>query len=208
MLKKALVLLITLALPVGIYLFLEGFGDNRYDVPVYHTMDPATSMDYSTNASSFIAKAANLNPNGTPKSNIKVLSFLAGNSEANDGEVYLWNLTRSYDAFIDHSDIVFITVALPGVGQGPDLTGFKNARDAVIPESDRWFIHTMRDQQTSHAFLTSGLGFASDDSDPSYKIVLVDTENRVRGYYSGLDEEDTERMILETRILIDDAASQ
>jgi protein SCO1/2 len=38
--------------------------------------------------------------------------------------------------------------------------------------------------------------------DHSSKLVLVDKERRIRGYYNGTDEKEVDRLILETKILL------
>ena len=210
MLKKVLVLLITLALPVVIYLFLKGFGKNRYDVPVYHTMSEA---DCEVGADNIIMTFSSIAGGGVdhdikalPK--YKIISFIIGRSEQRGNKDYILNLTRSYDAFIDQEDIAFITIAMPGEHQAQGVVSFTAERDAVIPDSEKWFIHNPKEQISIEAFLICGLGFHVEDMDPSYKMVLVDKQDRVRGYYNGLDDEETERMILETRILIDNEYNQ
>jgi protein SCO1 len=56
----------------------------------------------------------------------------------------------------------------------------------------------------------AGVQDASPDETFSHseKVVLVDKEGIIRGYYDGTDKEDVDRLVLETRVLLDEYKKQ
>ena len=205
MLKKTTLLLLVLVLPVAIYLFLKGFGQNQYEVSVYHLMDPEGCGDV---ARTFIVPANKTNKDSSlgkmDSDGFKVINFLTDSSVNNQFSLYVLNLTRAYDAFFDSRDVYFISLVTPILDSEKAIEKFNRERDKTLSDSEKWLINDSMDLKAYKAFLKCGLGLESDKKDPAHTIVLVDKKNRVRGYYDGLSNEDTERLILEIRILQND----
>ncbi len=206
MLKKVSLLLLVLVLPAGIYLFLREFGSNGYEVPVYQTVDPAGCGIKDWNFALHVShRLAGRQPDRSASDTYKIVGFLMEETDSKDGAGYILNLTRAYDALFDIEDVWFVTVVSPSFSNDSMQTAFIDERDKILPNPGKWHIANTMEKAAYEAFIECGLGFGDGKKLSAFDLVLIDKQNRIRGYYDGVDYNEVERMIIEARILIRNA---
>lgn len=182
---KPVLLFSVLVVPALVFVFLKQFGENQYDIPVFHR--------YGMNDS---GKCDRLDLHGSEAfavglGNIVVFSFLT-NEPTENSDVKLNNLSRIVNYF-NSQEIVVLSVS-----SGEDsvlsptlLTGSR---------SGNW--KYVKAVSGLDYILECGLALPNDDASLD-KFVLMDKENRIRGYYDAYDTEDVDRLMVELRILLD-----
>lgn len=202
---KAIFLVLLLVVPAGIYLFLRTFGTNRFDVPVYHRsgIEGCGAPDTVHTLPGRFAKG---NMKG-PRASVRTVSFMTDTVPGPQLSSYMLNLTRAFDALAGYHPLQFITVIDPAADSSSAVQLWNEHRDRLIPEPQRWHYMRPENQIEYRELLKCGLGFDAVGLQPHYSVVLLDTEGRIRGYYDGCNDEDTERLILEGKILFDNINS-
>lgn len=187
---KPVILAILLVVPVLVYTFLKLFGENRYDIPVYYQSGLRDGIECGSGGNQLAALSDRL---VTPDK-IAIFSFLPAGCDEKC-QVKRNQLSRVVNYF-SPADVVVFSVIYPAVsdsvpGQLPDVE-----QDIV-----NWQLIETRGE-TVEDLVVCGLGMAWEPSSLD-NFVLVDREQRVRGYYMGNDMEEVDRLIVELRILID-----
>lgn len=120
-------------------------------------------------------------------------------------------LTRVQDIFRKRSDIVFLSHSVDPEHDGPaQLKAYAKKYEAI---PGKWYFLTGKKSTiydlAMHGYylpvVDPGVKAGSPDETfiHSEKLVLVDKEGIVRGFYDGTDKEDVDRLILEIRVLLD-----
>ena len=195
--KKIGGLLLLLAIPIAILLFLQEFGQQHYAIPT----DPAEAEGLSAEVpAGSLGQAFQLAPlpvddQGKPvaadllsgKETILFPSLSLGSDTA---RVVLEKLTRIQDVFEQEQKVQILVIAATKVaGELPQV--------ARQYRSQPGFWHFLADTtQTNpiHDRLPSGTSSAT--------LLLIDQQQRVRGYYDGMQEDEIDRLVVETRILL------
>lgn len=187
--KKVVFLFLLIALPVIIFLFLKSFGKNEFSIPVYYEQGLGDSL--STPCLDRSPEQYVVNNQLLPQGTIKVVHF-----ERLDGPVLktrLEALERVQDVFYDLSGISLTTYLNGSSIKQKDITDY-NKRIQFLDQF--WKVNEL--DSTEWAKLKfCDVAMSSFDN----RVVLVDKENRIRGYYNILERDETDRLILETRIL-------
>ena len=185
--KKVIFLILLLALPIAIFLFLKSFGRNEFNIPVYYeqgredsllTICPGNTTQYTVN-----------NP-AIPQGGIKVVHF-----EQSGGTVLqtrFEQLERVQEVFYDDAEISLNTFLNERSISQKDITD-DNKRIRFLTRF--WKINTL--DSVSWANLKDAMVMAEPDN----RVILVDDQNRIRGYYNILERDEMDRLILELRIL-------
>lgn len=172
---KLFVLVVALVVPVLIYLFLKGFGENHFAIPVYYE-DGITLRDCV--------------PNGNKTHLVEFESYPLQSAHlfyipqwVNSDEFYRQS-SRIQDKW---PNIQFTAIADSG------YSDVRIGNKLVILDQSQLY-------QIANCSLV--LGQDSAITSPIFnKLVLVDQKKRIRGYYRGDDLEDMDRLDIELDIL-------
>ncbi len=187
--KKAVLLFLVIGLPVVIFLFLKAFGNNEFTIPVYYEQGLGDSLStpcLDRSAEQYIVKDASL-----PVGVLKVVHF-----ERMDGPVLktrLEELERVQDVFYDMENIQLLTYLNTATIKGTEISDY----DKRIQFLDQFWKVNELDSTAWADLKYCGVAMSSLDN----RVVLVDDENKIRGYYNILERDETDRLILELRIL-------
>jgi protein SCO1 len=187
---KGIYLFLLILLPVLIFLFLKGFGKNQFDIPVLYpngvidTLEQVSCIDRSPGQ--YIAKAPELELGV-----VKIIQF-----EETDGPVLktrLEELEKVQDIFYKNSKMRLTTYLNNTSIQANSISNY-NRR---ITFYDQFWKFEELDSATWSSLKSCALIMTELDN----RVVLVDAENKIRGYYNIMEREETDRLILELRIL-------
>jgi len=196
---KVLLLILILGIPVLLYLFLQSFGENQYQVPVMHEEGIA---DRDENC-----------PPGTKPHTIDPLIRL--------GPCELWDCSDVEDKLVLYSfmktdcnteglsqvvrvcnqyknEPLFRAVTI-SLDQGADSVKIFDIAEqySIQPEELSWWHF---DEKT---LLVMHCGFnLFQDCSVTQKAVLVDPDSRIRGYYDLDDPQEIDRLVTEIAILL------
>ena len=187
--KKSVFLFLLIALPVIIFLFLKFFGRNEFTIPVYYEQglgDSLTTPCLDRAREQYTIKNP-LIDDGV----IHVVHF-----ERMDGPVLktrLEELERVQDVFYN-DEIIQLTTFLNGNSiTSKEITDY-NQRIQFLDQF--WKINQL-DSMAWADLKYCGTAMSNLDN----RVVLVDQKKRIRGYYNILERSETDRLILELRIL-------
>ncbi|MGK7397825.1 MAG: hypothetical protein ACNS62_24850 [Candidatus Cyclobacteriaceae bacterium M3_2C_046] len=204
--RTGILLIMLLAVPVFLYIFLQLYGSNNYEIPVYYSSGisdslvncPDDSGQHRIASLNFIATSGQeLNTKNLLSNRITVFSFLPGDC-GQPCQVKFNQLSRVLSAF-DQPDPVQVVSFVP---HDIDSTAFDQLQ-ALYDPGDWYFGQAnLTDLQQ---FAYCDLVLPLDKITEVYfmdTFVLVDQQHRIRGYYEGTNREDIDRLILEIRILL------
>lgn len=192
---KILVLLIILLIPAGIYIFLQMFGHNEFELPIY-----------SENRTEAEKEAGILNFNGLYDINglkvdnnsfadeIIVLEFVSSLSENKKQD---YQIKRISDIFRNEKSIRIIRVFVNNNYSDTipvEVPGHAERNLSLLFASDGDMNKMIQSVLPSDEVPGSPNGFN--------KILLLDTEHKIRGSYLIDDFEEIDRLILEVKILL------
>ncbi len=120
-------------------------------------------------------------------------------------------LTRVQDIFRDNTTIRFLSFSVDPEHDSPaKLKEYAQRYDAI---PDKWYFLTGKKADIYNLAMTGfylpavDAGVKAGKPDETFihseKLVLVDKEGIVRGFYDGTDKEDVDRLVLEIRVLLD-----
>lgn len=195
--KKPLILLFTLAIPVALFLFLKFFGENKYEVPVFFE----NGIEGCINATSpHVMDISQLfdEQEGERAKTFTVIAVI--DTAADDNlKMLITEMIQIQDAFFGKPGPTFIFISenasSESVARRLDLsvkTGLEEKNTILKQFQDEQF----RD------FLHCGLGLTANGEHQKTDLVLVDDIGRVRGFYPRNDAEQTDRLIIELKILL------
>ena len=196
--KKLIFLVFTLAIPVSIFLFLKFFGTNTFVVPVLFEDGIAgceNPVKPHVVPEEFFRAEGLTEPNAL-SDKFKVIYVLeAAEMRANDPLIV--QLVRIQDAFYELSSPYFI-LYVPA-----DFADEIKLSDLLVQsgmKAGNFSIVALGEDQMND-FLRCGVGLIDDDTSDTDRFVLIDTEGQIRGMYKSMDMEQTDRLILELKIL-------
>lgn len=187
--KKSAFLFLLIALPVLIFLFLKFFGRNEFTIPVYYQEGVGDSLStpcLDKSKEQYVIKNM-LVEDGK----INIVHF-----ERLDGPVLktrLEELERVQDVFYNDAEIGLTTYLNGASISIKDITDY-NRR---IQFKEQFWTISELDSADWAGLKYCGTVMSNLDN----RVVLVDKFNRIRGYYNIMEREETDRLILELRIL-------
>lgn len=187
--KKIVFLFLLIGLPVLIFLFLKFFGRNEFTIPVYYEQGLGDSL--STPCLDKTMEQYRVNNPLIEEGKISVVHF-----ERMDGPVLktrLEELERMQDVFFNDEDIQLTTFLNGASIEAKDITDY-NRR---IQFMDQFWTITELDSVQWATLKYCGVAMSNLDN----RVVIVDRQRRIRGYYNILERKETDRLILELRIL-------
>ena len=195
--KKSVFLLLTLAIPVAIFLFLKIFGSNTFDIPIlYETGIPGCADSSSPHRVPDFEYIGETEKN-ISKERVKdfvVFGVLEGGN-SNDRKII--ELVRIQDAFYE-IEAPFFVLFLQGDPES------KTALEQQFMEAGMEKNHfdiAIAPPEALVEFLRCGLALTGKSPDALNKLVLVDPDKMIRCIYNWQDQEQTDKLILELKIL-------
>jgi protein SCO1/2 len=220
---KIIILSITLVLPVLIFILLKTTGSNVYSLGEF---DPLKNRKDTLN---ILNPASNNCPDYTKDNvhRIPPFSFINQDgvrfsSEQLAGKVYVADfffttcssiciemsseMKRIQETFKNNPDIMLVSYTVnPENDTAPVL---KQYAERYSADTKKWnFLTGNRDSIYNLAHCGYYILAKPNEKDVadfihSDKLILVDKEKRIRGYYSGTDKEDIDRLIIEIQLLM------
>lgn len=227
--RKAGILLATLLVPALLYLFLRFGTQNHYVLARYLPKIDSTSGEPMMG---MVKLPDGTEVKDTLYNHIPPFSFIDQDGKQIDqgvvkGKIYVADffftrcgticpklssqLTRVQDIFRQNPGIVFLSFSVdPEHDQPAQLKAYAQKYEAI---PGKWYFLTGPKADiynlAMHGFYLPAIDKGVKEGKPdetfihSQKLVLVDKEGIVRGFYDGTDKEDVERLILEIRVLLD-----
>ena len=202
-----------LIFPVCIIYFLRNFGENKFVIPVYHQNAAELSSDICVfpEGQHFIPdfNLVNQKNNGISASyfddHITVVNFFFSSCPT-ICPVMNSELMRVQGNFYDNPRVRVLSVSVDPEYDQPDVL----ARYAELTgaHENQWNFVT-GNKEGIYELIRCGFVLpaqegvsGSDDFIHSDRFVLVDSQRRIRGYYSGTDRSDVDRLVVEMKILL------
>ncbi|MCY7353312.1 MAG: SCO family protein [Cytophagaceae bacterium] len=229
-LAKAGILITVLVVPAFIFLFLRTFGENRFALRRYYPLTDSTTervlMRPTPNARFFEAKEDTIF-HTIPSFSLTDEQSKTVTEKAIRGKIHVADffftrcetvcpklssqLSRVQEIFIDNPDVRLVSYTVDPDHDTPDvLRRYAKEYDA---EPGKWYFLTGQKQeiydlaQKGYFVAVQAKGDGQDNPSETFthseKLVLVDKEGTIRGYYDGTDKVDVDRLILEIRVLLD-----
>lgn len=215
--RKFGVLTLMLIFPVCIIWFLRTFGENKFTIPVYHQNAADMSSDLCTfsEGQHYIPGFSLLNQKGRRvnegvfKGNVSVVSFFFSSCQticpAMNNE-----LLRVQGNFDTEPEVQLLSFSIDPAYDTPGV--LREYAERLGANEKQWSFLT-GDKTAIHELVRCGFilpvqQYDTEDGTVDYahsdKVILVDSQRRIRGYYSGTDPEDVDRLITEMKILIEE----
>ncbi|GAB3963077.1 hypothetical protein GCM10028805_65470 [Spirosoma harenae] len=227
--QKAGILLATLLVPALLYLFLRFGTQNHFVLPRYlpkidstkgeplmgkvRLQDGSEVIDTIYNRIppfKLIDQDSQIVDQSIVKNKIYVASFFFTRCGTICPRISS-QLTRVQDIFRNNPSIVFVSHTVdPEHDRPTQLKAYAKKYEAI---PGKWYFLTGSKADiynlAMHGYYlpTVDAGLKEGNPDETFihseKLVLVDKEGIVRGFYDGTDKEDVDRLVLETRVLLD-----
>jgi protein SCO1/2 len=172
---KKFVLLVVVIIPVGLVLFVKFFGKNEYNLPVYYQNGYPAITDCT------LVGAAVLEPAGLAFENLNRVNLIFYEPECESNLDFFNSQTERIRLNMSEADFInYITISS---------------------------VDSTYSQEVRKKFAVCGLLIAEQKEEnlKDWKctgfIVMIDWKARIRGYYSGTDFEDIDRVILELNVM-------
>ncbi|MDN5202835.1 SCO family protein [Fulvivirgaceae bacterium BMA10] len=204
---KVVVLIITLLVPVIIYIFLKTFGTNQYDLPIFYEQGVISSSSVDC---SYAEGKVHTIPD---------FELFAGNGEILTGtsiqdHFSVFHFFKSTNSK-ENKDVSFELARVQDAFSEPQLKILSIAIDSVDQEGNQFYRNVNSENKSNWIFLNGdkseiqkllNCGFVIWDHptkrDDSFPLVLIDKEKRIRGYYDGGSRKEVDRLILEINVLL------
>ncbi|CCH56341.1 electron transport protein SCO1/SenC [Fibrisoma limi BUZ 3] len=226
---KAGILVATLLVPALLYLFLRFGTQNHYVLPRYLPKIDSTSgeplmgkvigpdgTEQTDTLYNHIPPFRLIDQNGKVIDNsvVKDKIYVASFFFTRCGTVcprISSQLTRVQDIFRDNPNVVFLSHTVDPEHDKPEqLKAYAQKYDAI---PGKWYFLTGNKVDIYNLAMRGyylpavDAGVKNGNPDETFihseKLVLVDKEGIVRGFYDGTDKKDVDRLVLEIRVLLD-----
>lgn len=210
------ILLVILAVPVFLIFFLHKFGKNHFKLPTYIAEDvKETVVDGKTVYDTTFHRVP---PFQFTSSDGEMIT-----DEKTEGKIYVADfffttcpgicplmstqLKRVQEAFIDDTDFLILSHTVdPENDSLPVLKAYAKKYKAI---KGRWyFLRGTNDQiydMAQKGYFISALEDKNETGTDRFvhsdKLILVDKDKHIRGFYNGTDEKEVDRLIVEIKIL-------
>ncbi len=228
---KAGILITALAVPAFVFLFLKGFGENHYQlpkmVPVIDSTTGEVKMRKNPNPR-WNEPALDTVFHTIPAWSLIDENGKAFSSTQMQGKIYVADffftrctsicpkmstqLTRVQDVFANNPEVQLLSFSVDPTHDSPEkLQAYAQNYDA---KPDKWHFLTGTRQQI-YPLAVKGYYIPVADASEydkavktpdetfihSEKLILVDKQGYIRGFYDGTDKKDVDRLILEIKVL-------
>lgn len=206
------ILTVTLVLPVLVYFFLKTFGINHYSLPTYF---PETITDKIVNDKlisdtifhqipdfKVVDQNNNTITGNTFKTKILIVNFFFTRCPGICPKMTS-QLNRVQESFITKEDLQILSFTVDPDFDKPEI--LKKYAQKYAVRDGRWYLATTDSQLDVFNLGFHGFKVPSDTVDKflhSEKILLVDKEKHIRGFYTGTNQKEIDRLITEVDILL------
>lgn len=225
---KAGTLLVVLLVPALLFIFLKLFGRNHFTLPRYIPRIDSTTgaplmrkqinlkgeeivdtVFHNVPGFSLTDQNGKLVDSSVVKGKIHVADFFFTRCGTICPKISS-QLTRVQDIFRDNPDIVFLSFSVDPEHDSPQkLQDYARKYEAIPGKwyfltGDKAQIYRLAQRGYFLPVVDHGVSYGKPDETfiHSEKLVLVDKEGYIRGFYDGTDPEDVDRLVLEMRVLL------
>lgn len=226
---KAGILLIVLLIPALAYILLRGLTQNHYQLRRYIPVIDSTNgqpvigkqlNDYGQEVEDTLFRtvpgfqltnqAGGVTDSSVITGKIHVAAFFFTRCGTICPKIAS-ELTRVQDIFRDKPEIIFLSYSVDPEHDKPAQLQSYAKRYGAIPgkwyflTGDKAQIYKLAQRGYFLPVVDHGVSYGKPDETfiHSEKLVLVDKAGHIRGFYDGTDKKDVDRLILETRVLLD-----
>ncbi len=230
---KAGILIATLVVPALIFLFLKFFGQNHFVLPRYIPLiDSATNQPILKKIENpkFDQPAFDTVFHTIPQFSFVDQDNKIFTDEKTKGKIYVANfiftrcglicpkvtnqLARVQDTFLNKSEVIFVSHTVDPRFDTPEvLKKYAEKNEAI---NGKWYFITGEKKELYKMALKGYFVPISDASEydkaisnpdeafiHSEKMILVDKEGIIRGFYDGTDPKEVDRLMVEIKVLLD-----
>lgn len=223
--KKALqigILIVLLVIPIFIFLFLHLFGQNQYRLPLISPYEEMQALQV------YSPKVVNCSPSEVEGIH-RIPPFRLTNQEGQpfghqelEGSIYVADffftrcpniciemassMLRVQEKFKKFPQVRQVSFTVDPAYDQPEVLQEYVAKYGI--NTNKWTLLT-GEQADIYEMARCGFFIVAKPSEErendfihSDKLVLVDKDKRIRGYYSGTDREDVDRLITELQVLL------
>jgi protein SCO1 len=205
------ILLLLLVVPVFVFLFLKKFGKNHYSIRKYYPVaidSTGKTSDTTFHKIPAFSLTNQENENITEqdvRGKIVVADFIFTRCPTICPKMST-QMTRVQDAFTKQNEVKLVSFSVD-----PERDSVEVLQDYARKykvRSDKWNLLTGNKKDiydlARYGFKVSALmgDGGPEDFIHTEKLILVDKEGIIRGYYDGTDPEEVDRLIVEAKILI------
>ena len=227
--RKAGILIVTLMVPAFAYITLRACTQNHYTLPRYipvidstrgepvmHTITGRNGEQMQDTLYRHVPGFALTDQNGNAttqavlKGKIHVADFFFTRCGTICPKIQS-NLSRVQEIFKERTDLALLSYSVDPQYDGP--AQLKAYADKLNAKPGMWYfltgdkaqIYTLAQRGYFLPVVDHGVSYGKPDETfiHSEKLVLVDKEGIIRGFYDGTDRKDVERLIAEIRVLFD-----
>lgn len=195
---RTLLLLIILGIPVLLYLFLQGFGDNQYQVPVLHKQGFAVLQEGCEDMPAPQAIDQFIHQGPCQRWHCDYLHgklVLFNFQLSGCGPDYLSEVARVCNQYHSSSKFMAVTIGMDSLTRDTEVV--RQISQYTI-DNKRWLWWSFDEV----VFDLAACGFNLElDCSLAAKSVLIDSMNRIRGYYDLADPQELDRLNTEIAIL-------
>lgn len=213
---KTGLLIIILALPVFLYLFLQLFGENKYKLTIFYPMGvdsvqvggkwKVDSVYHTITSFEFTNQENKKVSDKDVQGKIYVADFFFTRCGSICPKMTS-QLTRVQEAFKDEPGINILSFTIDPEHDSVEV--LKNYATQYNATPGKWHFLT----GNKHAIYHLGekgfkipVGEEGEAVTPDYfhssRLMLVDKKGRIRGYYNGVSRDDVDKLILEIKVLL------
>jgi protein SCO1/2 len=199
------ILVFLLVIPPLVYLFIKQFGKNQYTLPIYFPIDTLSSPPryHQVPDFSFISQRGDTITQKQLTNCVYVADFFFTRC-GNICPQMTSQLVRIQKAFKSDSTVKIISYTIdPDYDQVDVLKAYARRYQA---DSSRWYFVTgdkkRIDELAQKGYYISSVVDSAGNIDHSQRLVLVDKERHIRGFYDGTDPKDVDRLLIEIRVLL------
>lgn len=196
---KTGILLLTLAIPVFIWLFLKFFGSNNFELPVYYSQGIDTIAECSSrNKPHTLPDFALTQINGDKLSSQELsdkilLSYFLPEQCEDSCELVLEMLANIQSVLAQEQAFKILVIA----GENYSVDELASFQSRFNADAGEWDFVKGEEQKVTYL---KKCGFVLSP-EQSYTLILTDSAQRIRGYYNGVDPDEIDRLKGEVKIL-------
>ncbi len=193
------ILLLTLAIPIFIWLFLKNFGQNQFALPAYYqdstpSIEGCQNLESPHDVSMILAQNTKIITGANIEEGVGV-SYSLPEICGDDCRLVLENLANLQTLFYDNPDFQILLFASSATYTQQQLNALK---DQYLANPNNWKFVLMESSSFRHL---QRCGFLLPAVDLAHPLVMTDEAGVIRGYYEGYDQEEIDRLKGELKIL-------
>jgi protein SCO1/2 len=214
---KTGILAALLVLPVLVFLLLDKFGSNHYNVQVYYPLDSVyQDGKYQITGYHTIPEFNLIDQDGKPlkgsdlRGSIYVTDFFFTTCPGICPKLTN-QLKRVQEEFASNDQIKILSITVDPAHDSAEVLKNYAELNRAIP--NKWFFATgQKDSIYNLAHNGYFISAGEEKNGPeaflhSSKLILVDKEGRIRGYYDGTSQTEVDRLVTEIKVILHEYAN-